>query len=106
MNKFKKIISITAAVLFISAILFVPYDSCVYDDGGTREYKALAYKAIVWNTYIPGEVDENGRESLEIYHKTSIYFFPRSRKSLKELWEIEVQKNPDIKRVESLTSRS
>lgn len=58
------------------AVPFIPIPTGVFRDGGTRTYSAMAYKLVIWNRLI-----ENG-----IYHKTSVYWFPDSLKSIDELW--------------------
>ena len=55
-------------------------DNRRYKDGGTKEYKALTYKIVVWNRLL-------GEDST--YHKTSVFWFPNNFKSLDELWVLE-----------------
>ena len=71
-------IPIAAAVLLL-AILFVPIPGASYDDGGTREWKALTYKIVDWN-----KISVDG-----IYEATRIYFGDDRNKSIGELWERE-----------------
>lgn len=70
-------------VVFLSlAVLLVPIPQSPFDDGGTREYKALTYKIVDWNrTYVDG-----------VYEKVSIYFGKNRNKSVDELWQIEEEK--------------
>ena len=85
----KKIIIPTIIVLVLIAILFIPVPSGVYDDGGTREYTALTYKAVKWNRYV-SVYNENGEmEKVDKYVKTSFYWLPDNFKSIDELWEKE-----------------
>lgn len=75
----KKIWIPIVAVVVLLLVLFVPYSSEAYLDGGTRTYTALTYKIVDWN-----RISGNG-----IYDDTKIYFFPNNFKSLDELWELE-----------------
>lgn len=65
-------------VIFI-AVLFIPIPSGVYKDGGTREYRALTYKIVVWNR-LTGD---------SVYDKTKVYFFPDNFKGIDSLWYYE-----------------
>ncbi len=76
------------AVLLLALILFLPIPQGTYDDGGTREYKALTYKIVKWNR-LSVIIDENGQAVSDTYKKTSVYWFPDNRKSISELWEME-----------------
>lgn len=72
---------IALAVVLILTVLFIPIPKSVSRDGGTREYAALAYKAVDWNRQTTDGVHET----------TSVYWFPNNFKSIDELWEYEVQ---------------
>ena len=76
MKKAAKWILLCTAVL---AVLLVPIPSGVYKDGGTREYRALTYKAVRWNRLTDGGT----------YTKTRLYPFPRNFQSIDALWERE-----------------
>ncbi len=83
-------IIIPAAVLVLALVLFLPIPQSAYDDGGTREYAALTYKIVKWHKLVSGMPDENGIvDSVAIYDKTSVYWFPDNFKSIDELFEIE-----------------
>ncbi len=73
----KKILLTIIVVLLFMALIPVP--GPVYRDGGTREYRALAYRIVVWNRLV-----DDG-----IYHKVSFYPFPDSLRSIDELWDME-----------------
>ncbi len=73
--KKKVFLIILAAVLFL-AFFFIPAPRGSYDDGGTREYAALAYKVVDWK-----RLTADG-----VYDKTKIYWFPKNFKSIDELW--------------------
>ena len=79
---------IIASIVFavILFVLFLPIPKGTYDDGGTRDYDALLYKIVVWNK-IQGVANEDG--TIQIYHKTSVFWFPDNQKSIDELWKIE-----------------
>jgi hypothetical protein len=71
--------TVTAVVLAVLAVLFVPYRIDVMNDGGSKEYRALAYRAVKWNS-----ITDDG-----YYQKTRFYFFGDMFKSIDELWERE-----------------
>lgn len=72
----KKIwIPIVAVIIFL-AVFFVPIPQESYDDGGSREWKALAYKIVDWN-----RIYEDGT-----YEKTRTYFGADRLKSMDDLW--------------------
>jgi len=68
-----------ASFVAVLAILFVPIPLGAYDDGGTREYRALTYRIVEWNRF--------NRDT--VYHKTRVYFFSDKNKSIDELWQTE-----------------
>lgn len=72
----KKII--ISALVIILAVLFVPVPGASYDDGGTREFKALTYKIVKWNRIYEGDL---------CYNLTRFYRYPESKKSIDELWK-------------------
>ena len=81
------IVSIVFAVILL--VLFLPIPKGTYADGGTRDYDALLYKVVVWNK-IQVELNEDGTDGeSQIYHKTSVFWFPDNQKSYEELWKIE-----------------
>ena len=79
------------AIAVLALVLFLPIPQSSYDDGGTREYTALAYKIVAWNKLVT-EVDENGQLIDSTYRDTSVYWFPDSQKSIDDLWEMEMEK--------------
>lgn len=87
----KKKILIIVAITIVLAILFIPTSSNMYEDGGTKEYNALAYKVVKWKRM----TDSND------YIKTRVYFFPYNLKSIDELWE-EEGKNVEYKLVATI----
>ncbi len=89
----KKLIRILLSVILVAvlAVLLIPRSSTLYDDGGTKTYNALAYKAVEWNR-CTDTADENGSEKEERCHKVSVFRFPSNQKKLDELWEIECQR--------------
>ena len=68
----------------ILLFLIIPIPGGRYRDGGTKEYKALTYKIVVWNRLL-------GEGST--CHKTSVFWFPNNFKSIDELWELENDRN-------------
>ena len=76
----KKRIAVVLTVLIL-LILFLPIPYGTYKDGGTKDYRALTYRIVIWNR-LTGEEDRT-------YHKTSVYWFPYNFRSIDGLWEIE-----------------
>lgn len=84
----KKIIIISVVAVLLIA-LFVPYSVQCYDDGGTKEYSALALKVVKWKKILDDDFGDEEFPETKYYEKTSVYFFPYSTKDLSELWKIE-----------------
>lgn len=80
----KKVIIIVTVILAL--VLFFPVPFTSYDDGGTREFKALTYKIVKWNRMQADDL---------IYNTTRIYFFPNNLKSIDELWK-EIDPDTEI----------
>lgn len=80
----KKYIVICALVL---AVLFVPIPRGTCNDGGTRDYRALTYRLIVWNRIF----DKPGESDPRFYRHTSVYFGADAGKKIDDLWQIEMQ---------------
>ncbi len=66
-------------------VLFVPYEKNHYDDGGSIEYVALAYRLVKWKFHIFVIDEESEREYHELYKETKMYFFPQNLKSFDEI---------------------
>jgi hypothetical protein len=78
--------AITTAVITVTVacLLFVPFSTIYYDDGGTEKTTAVAYTVMKWNrtqTWDGEPVDEPGQ-------RTRVYWFPHNFKSYEELWEM------------------
>ena len=86
MKKKKTIIAVIAAALVL-IILFVPFSVSHYDDGGTKEYRALTYKVIKWQRYAEKPDGTDGTYSSGLYTGTRVHWFADSYKSDDELWE-------------------
>lgn len=71
----KKLIIIISCVALL-LVLFLPIPSASYDDGGTREYKALTYKIVDWNV-----ISDDG-----VYEKTRFYVGEEAYTSINALW--------------------
>ncbi len=84
----KKIIIISVVAVLLIA-MFVPYSVQYYDDGGTKEYSALALKVVKWKKLLDDDFGDEEFSETKYYEKTSVYFFPYSTKDLSELWKIE-----------------
>jgi nitrogen fixation-related uncharacterized protein len=78
----KRIIAIVIAAVVLIA-LFVPFRSGTYDDGGTRDWQALAYRIVKWNK----EILPDGETEARIYSAARVYWFPRNFYPIALLWE-------------------
>ena len=85
----KKRIIRSFIIIIVLLILFCPMGCVKYRDGGTRDYRALTYRVVIWNRFIP----KAATASTEVYHKTSIFLFPDTLKSIDELWELEKERS-------------
>ena len=87
----KKILIVSIAVVVaIALILFVPVPIGPAKDGGTRQYAALTYRIVVWNRFVD-QTDADGQLMTTVYHNTSVYWYPDNRKTVDELWEMEME---------------
>jgi hypothetical protein len=80
----KQAITATAVTVTVMALLFVPFSTIYYDDGGTEKTTAVAYTVMKWNrtqTWDGEPVGEPGQ-------RTRVYWFPHNFKSYEELWEM------------------
>ena len=85
----KKSIIRSVIIIVVLLILFCPTGCVMYRDGGTRDYKALTYRVVIWNRFVP----KAATAGVEIYHKTSVFLFPDTLKSIDELWELEKERS-------------
>lgn len=105
MVKKKGLIITTVIVLVLAAALFLPIQRATYNDGGTRVYGALAYKTVVWNRIIDESNEKDELIQGGIYHKTSVFWFPDSLKSIDKLWEMErAEANSSAQKVDDAIS--
>lgn len=88
----KTVITTIIVTLSIAFILFFPFPQGAYKDGGTRVFRSLTYKLVIWNKHTV-ELDEKGKCTVSVYRHTSIYWFPDCNKSIGELWEIEMARH-------------
>ena len=79
------IILLAAAAVIIP---FVPYRTRTAEDGGTREYIALACRIVAWNRIV-----SSGNGEPQYYKNTNVYWYPDSMKTLDELWKAEHSEN-------------
>lgn len=70
----KKIIIISVVAVLLIA-MFVPYSVQYYDDGGTKEYSALALKVVKWKKLLDDDFGDEEFSETKYYEKTSVYFF-------------------------------
>lgn len=78
----KSLIVLPALALVLPA---VPFSVKRYRDGGTKDYTALLYKIVKWNR----RYDE---EKGSMFAETKVYFFPKSRLTVDELFEEELRR--------------
>ena len=83
-GKNKRLIIMSSVVIAILAILFVPQKRYV-NDGGSIEYRAIAYKYIKWNIL---------RDDGNYYISNDLHWFPNNLYSLEYYKPIEI---PNIK---------
>jgi len=79
--------AITAAVITVTVacLLFVPFSTIHYGDGGTEMTQALTYTVMNWNrtqTWDGDPVNEPNQ-------RTRIYWFPHNFKNYDELWNMK-----------------
>ena len=82
MKKKTKLI-ISAILVCVLLVLFVPIPTGTYKDGGTRMYTSLTYKIVKWRVLVDAE---------NTYEKDSVYWYPDNFKSYEELWALENEK--------------
>ena len=87
----KKAVIICAAILVTALIAaFVPIPMGTLEDGGTRDYKALTYRIVVWHIACDGIGEDGEPTGLYYYEKTSVYWFSDAYKTIDELRKIEL----------------
>ncbi len=96
----KLITRIAVGVILFALILFVPIPIGQMKDGGTKVYRAVTYKIVVWNALYDETVD-NGDGTYTVafqgvFHKTSVYWFSDASKTDEELWA-EEKAMPDFR---------
>ena len=90
----KRIITASIVALTVLLLLFVPYSTIRYGDGGTVKTDALAYTVMEWRRgkdeteTSPYYLENHAPYGDEEQH-TCIYFFPHNFKSYDELWELK-----------------
>lgn len=87
--------AMTAVIITLSvlAVLFIPYETIRFADGGTVMTNALAYTVVEWNRGknvddIVTATQEDLQYADEEQH-TCFYFFPHNFKSYSELWDMK-----------------
>ena len=85
LSKAKNIMTAVIVTVSVLAILFVPYATIHYDDGGTVKTSALAYTIMDWNR----TKDWYGDPIPEEPQERCVYFFPQNLLSYEELWELK-----------------
>ena len=85
LRRIKTAITITVVTVTVACLLFVPFSTIHYDDGGTVKTQALAYTVMKWNRTLTW----NGASVDEPDQRTRIYWFPQNFKDYDELWEMK-----------------
>ncbi len=89
----KNIITLSIVILSVLAILFIPYETIRFADGGTVMTRALAYTVVDWNRGKNADslvlIDQKDLQYAEEEQTTCVYFFPDNFKSYQELWDIK-----------------
>ena len=87
--------TVTAVIIVASilAILFVPYETIRYADGGTVKTIAIAYAVVEWNRGknedLTVTLDQEDLQYADEEQHTCFYFFPHNFKSYDELWDMK-----------------
>ena len=89
----KNTTTVFVITLSILAVLFIPYETIRYADGGTVMTNALAYSVVEWNRgKNADDIVTTNKEDLQYANEeqhTRFYFFPHNFKSYSELWEMK-----------------
>ena len=80
-------------ILVVILFLVVPIPAGPFKDGGTKEYKAIAYRIVKWNKHLNIEYMDLDFPEFQhgCFHKTSIYWFPKNFKGQRELYDSEIK---------------
>ncbi len=84
LRRVKQAITATAVTVTVMALLFVPFSTIHYDDGGTEKTSAVAYTVMKWNRTRTWD----GEPIHEPNQRTRVYWFPHNFKSYEEMWEM------------------
>ena len=84
LGRVKQAITATAVTVTVMALLFVPFSTIHYDDGGTEKTSAVAYTVMKWNRTRTWD----GEPIHEPNQRTRVYWFPHNFKSYEEMWEM------------------
>ncbi len=94
----KRALIIIVASFLLLTVLFLPIPRGTCDDGGTRDYRALTYRVILWNRLtVEMEAEPDGSMSVSrvgTYRRTAVYWFADATTDIDELWERETAR-PD-----------
>lgn len=83
LRRVKAAITSTVIGVIVVCLLFVPFSTIHYGDGGTVKTQALTYTVMAWNrtqTWDGEPVNEPGQ-------RTRVYWFPHNFESYDEMWE-------------------
>ena len=85
LRRVKTAISAAVITMTVACLLFVPFSTIHYGDGGTEMTQALTYTVMKWNrtqTWDGDPVNEPNQ-------RTRIYWFPHNFKNYDELWNMK-----------------
>lgn len=87
----KKILLSVLVPLLVCAVLFVPIPRGVCEDGGTRDYRALTYRLVVWNRIMEFPGEGGASHVPAVYRGVSVYWFSEADGSIDDLFRREMQ---------------
>ena len=85
LRRVKTAITVTVVTVTVACLLFVPFSTIHYGDGGTVMTQALTYTVMKWNRTQTWD----GESVNEPNQRTRVYWFPHNFKSYDELWNMK-----------------
>ena len=85
LRRVKTAISAAVVTVTVACLLFVPFSTIHYGDGGTEMTQALTYTVMKWNRTQTWD----GEPVNEPNQRTRVYWFPHNFKNYDELWDMK-----------------
>ena len=85
LRRVKRAITAVIVTVTVACMLFVPFSTIHYGDGGTVKTQALTYTVMAWNrtqTWYGEPINEPNQ-------RTRIYWFPHNFMSYDDMWEMK-----------------